>query len=108
MRKQTVISGLALAAIVMGEGDHAAADAFAAIEITTAVVIVLAVLGLLAALVIRSRRARLTYREPRAIAHVTRAEVVERRPAVGEPRHLGDAPERLALPPAASDRANVG
>lgn len=110
-RPRTIVagSGLALAAIVMGEGNGTAADAFAAIEITSAVVIVLAVLGLLAALVIRSRRAGLTYREPRAIARTrVRAEITVHRPAVGEPRHLGDAGERLALPPADVDRASAG
>jgi hypothetical protein len=43
-------SGVALAALI-GAGDHGAADTFEAIEITVAVVIVLAVAGLLAALI---------------------------------------------------------
>jgi hypothetical protein len=74
--KVAVGAALALAAVI-GAGDHGAADTFEAIEITVAVVIVLAVAGLLAALILHRRNSRPMYRPDLAIMRGrVRAEVI--------------------------------
>lgn len=79
-----IASGAALAAVAVG-GDQVANDALAAMIITTAVVIVLAVMGLLALLVIRARASGLTYRPDPGITRMRtcRAELVATYPARG-------------------------
>jgi hypothetical protein len=77
--------GLALAALI-GAGDHGAADAWQAIEITAAVVIVLVVMGLLAALIIRARGGCRRYRPDPAIRPLrVRAVVTGRNPPFPPP-----------------------
>jgi hypothetical protein len=72
--------GCAALAVVIGTGGHrGAAATFEAVEITVAVVIVLAVAGLLAALIIRARGDRRIYRqEPPGGPLRVRAVVVDR------------------------------
>jgi hypothetical protein len=92
-RALPAIGGAAVAlAVAESAGSGSARDALAAIEITVAVALTLAVLGLLAGLVYRVRRSRLTYR-PVAATRV-RAEVV--RPVDRTPLALPVAPTRHA------------
>ena len=110
-------AGAVAVAVAETAGSGSARDVLAAIEITTAVCVVLAVAGLLALLVYRVRRERLTYRPDPGIARTrVRAEITatypasgpERRQAaraeIGRPirRPAGSAP--LALPPADGTR----
>jgi hypothetical protein len=75
---KVAVGGVALAALI-GGGARGAAATFEAVEITVAVVIVLAVAGLLAALIIRARGDRRIYRqEPPGGPLRVRAVVVDR------------------------------
>jgi hypothetical protein len=94
------------AAIVAGmiaiAGNGTASDALTAIVITLAVTVALTVAGLVALLVIRANRPRLTYRrDPGIYARTCRAEVMASAPENGaeRPARAISAPERLALPP---------
>jgi hypothetical protein len=79
-------------AVVIGAGDRGAVATFEAMEVTAAVVIVLAVAGLLAALIIRARGDRRTCRpDPARGALRVRAVVIDR-----TPERTGVAPLALA------------
>lgn len=101
-RTRTLATGAVVggALAVIGNSNGVASDTETAIGITVGVCVVLAVVGLLALLVYRMGRSRLTYRPDADIrAHVTRAEVVGvSRPGSG-PRSGATAGRSSGRPP---------
>jgi heme/copper-type cytochrome/quinol oxidase subunit 2 len=94
-RLRTAAIGAGTACVIaVGSSNHVASDAATAMIMTVGVVIVLAVLGLLALLIYRARRPRLTYWPDPAITRTwARAEVLGTVPT-RTPLALPSAPER--------------
>ena len=104
----TGLGALALA-VTRAAGTRTASEALSAMVITVAVAVPLVLASVLALVIMRVRRERLTYRPDPGIARarVVRVEIVatHRTPAEGTVRPVGmlGGPDQLALPAASPD-----